>query len=66
MQRVKMLRDVPGSFDGIAQMMFRAGREYDLPDNMVRDFINEGWVELVLETKPEPVTLETGKRRKRK
>ena len=66
MQRVKMLRSVPGSLDGITQMVFTQGQEYDLPDWMVRGFINEGWVELVLEAKPEPVKLETGKRRARK
>lgn len=65
MQRVKMLRSVPGSLDGLTQMIFMAGHEYELPDNMVRDFINEGWVELVLETKPEPV-LETKPRKGRR
>ena len=66
MQRVKMLRSVPGSLDGITQTVFQAGREYDLPDEMVRGFINEGWIELVLERKPEPAKLETGKRRAKK
>lgn len=65
MQRVKMLRSVPGSLDGLTETVFMSGREYDLPDNMVRDFINEGWVELVLETKPEP-KLETKPRKGRK
>jgi hypothetical protein len=59
MQRVKMLRDVPGSLDGLTQQIFQQGQEYDMPDDMVYGLIQEGWVELVLETKPEPVALET-------
>jgi hypothetical protein len=58
MQRVRMLQSVPGSLDGITQTTFAEGREYDLPDEMVRGLIGEGWVELVFEAKPEPA-LET-------
>lgn len=65
MQRVKMLTNVPGSLDGITQQVFLEGQEYDLPDEMVRGLILEGWIELVLETKPEP-RLETKRRRGRK
>jgi hypothetical protein len=59
MQRVKMLRDVPGSLDGLTQQIFQQGHEYDMPDEMVYGLIQEGWIELVLETKPDPVRLET-------
>ena len=65
MQRVKMLRTIPGSLDGITPKMFEAGKEYDLPDAMVRGLILEGVIELVLEAKPEP-KLETKRRRGRK
>ena len=65
MQRVKMLRTVPGSLDGITQQLFQRGNEYDLPDAMVRGLILEGAIELVLEAKPEP-KLETKRRRGRK
>ena len=65
MQRVRMLCTIPGSLDGITQMRFVEGREYDLPDDMLRGFIEDGFVELVLETKPEP-KLETKRGRARK
>jgi hypothetical protein len=59
MQRVRMLQDVPGSLDGVSHQIFRKGQEYTMNDEMVRGLIQEGWIELVLETKPEPAELET-------
>ena len=65
MQRVKMLRTIPGSLDGITPVVFERGEEYDMPDAMVRGLILEGAIELALEAKPEP-KLETKRRRGRK
>ena len=58
MQRVKMLRTMRGSYDGLTPFVWLAGEEYDVTDELLRGFIQEGAVELVLpelETKPEPV-----------
>ena len=65
MQRVKMLRTVPGTLDGITAFTFEIGKEYEMNDEMVRGLILEGAIELVLETKPEP-KMETKRRRGRK
>lgn len=59
MHRVKMLRTMAGSYDGYTPFVWLAGQEYDVTDELLRGFISEGAVELVLpealETKPEPV-----------
>lgn len=54
MQKVRMLRDVPGSLDGRTTQIFQQGQEYIMNDEMVYGLIQEGWIELVLETNPEP------------
>lgn len=54
MQRVKMLRTVPGSLDGYTEQLFQEGHEYDMPDDLVRNLISDGAVELVLETAKPP------------
>jgi hypothetical protein len=48
------------------RQVFHAGDECDVSDEMLETMIEHGVVELVLETKPEPAPLETGKRRRRK
>jgi hypothetical protein len=53
------------SFPRVRQV-FHAGDECDVSDEMLETMIEHGVVEMVLENKPEPVELETGKRRRRK
>ena len=65
MQRVRMLRTVPGTLDGFTAFTFENGKEYEMNDEMVRGLILEGAIELVIETKPEP-KLETKRRKGRK
>jgi hypothetical protein len=65
MQRVKMLRTVPGTLDGFTPFTFEDGKEYEINDEMVRGLIAEGAIELVLEAKPEP-KLEAKRRKGRK
>ena len=64
MQKVKMLKEVLGSRDGIKVEKFVEGSEYEVSDSLLNDFISMGAVELVevKEAKEEPVKPAKGKK----
>lgn len=47
MQKVKMLKEVLGSHDGIKVEKFLEGSEYEVSDSLLNDFISLGAVEMV-------------------
>lgn len=47
MQKVKMLKEVLGSHDGIKVEKFLEGSEYEVSDGLLNDFISMGAVEMV-------------------
>lgn len=49
MNKVKMLKSIRGSEDGLKVNMYYAGREYEVGDDLLRLFIMDGVVELVEE-----------------
>lgn len=65
MQRIKMLRTVPGSLDGITQQQFEAGREYAVHDFMAVGLIAEGYAEAALERAVIDAAPETKGRKRR-
>jgi hypothetical protein len=58
MHKVRMLKTVPGSYDGFTPVTWHRGHVYDdISDSLLRSFIQMGACELVtddLEIKPEP------------
>jgi hypothetical protein len=64
MQKVKMLKEVLGSRDGIKVEKFVEGSEHEISDGLLNDFISMGAVELVeaKEVKEEPVKPVRGRR----
>ena len=41
--KIKMLESREGSPDGISNVLYETGREYCLPDDLARVFIDEKW-----------------------
>lgn len=53
MTKVKMLKTVYGSHDGINTQAFEAGKEYEVNDELLKNFIDDGVCELAKD-KPKP------------
>lgn len=51
MTKVKMLKTVKGSPDGLNVNLYRKGQEYDVNDILLQCFIDDGVIELTQEEK---------------
>jgi ribosomal protein S4E len=51
MNRVKMLKTQLGTHDGYTPVTFKAGKEYEVSDDLLLAFIDIGCAELVFENK---------------
>ncbi len=40
-KRIKMLKTTPGSPDGLNTLVYETGQEYDVPEGLVRAFVDE-------------------------
>lgn len=56
--KIRMLRTLKGSPDGIEVREYEAGRKYDIPESLAANFLGQGAAEedkeLILEIKEEP------------
>lgn len=56
--KIRMLRTLKGSPDGLEVREYEAGRKYDVPERLAGNFLGQGAAEedkeLVLETKSKP------------
>ncbi|WP_143123680.1 hypothetical protein [Thermoactinomyces sp. DSM 45892] len=41
--RIRMIRTMPGSPDGMKIYIYEADQVYDLPSSLARTFLEEGW-----------------------
>lgn len=54
MTKVKMLKSVQGSPNGITIMSYSKGNTYDVGDDLLESFVGMGVIDLVEEGVPEP------------
>ena len=67
MKKVKMTQTVKASPDGIKIITYEKGKEFEVPDELFRIFVKEGWATAKKERKPvekEAVTTKEEKKTK--